>query len=64
MIRRQTLAALQASPADLPLQIANAVLCQPQNDVVLNIIARTLGITPRTYAQSEDAGTPWTGGDV
>jgi hypothetical protein len=56
--RRQTIAALQAKPADLPLLIANRVLCNPPCDMVLRILARTLGIIPSDYDQSADAGEP------
>ena len=56
--RRQTIAALQAKPADVPLLIANRVLCDPPSDMVLRILARTLGIIPSDYDTSADAGEP------
>tara|TARA_R110000824_G_C14727025_1_gene625825 strand:- start:92 stop:286 length:195 start_codon:yes stop_codon:yes gene_type:complete len=56
--RRATIAALQAAPADLPLLIANRVLCNPPCPLVLRIVARRLGVIPSDYDTSEDTGTP------
>lgn len=57
-IRRPTIAALQGSPTDLQLMIANCVLCNPPAVFVLRIIARTLGLIRSDYDTSEDAGHP------
>lgn len=56
--RRQTIAALQGNPADLPLLIANKVLCNPPSDIALRIVARSLGIIGPDYDTSCDAGKP------
>ena len=56
--RRTTIAALQGKPDDLPLLIANRVLCNPPCPFVLRIVARWLGIIPSDYDTSADAGEP------
>lgn len=57
-IRRPTIAALQGSPSDLQLRIANRVLCNPPHPAVLQIVARWLGLIGSEYDTSEDAGQP------
>ena len=42
--RRATIAALQAKPADLPLLIANSVLCTEHDDGTLRKVAGLLGV--------------------
>lgn len=57
-IRRPTIAALQGSPTELQLLIANRVLCNPPCTAVLHIVARWLGLIGSEYDTSEDAGYP------